>query len=62
MNYWLFGNNPSNRNGWSEENDITKWIGWKYSLKDFQILNFEMAPLLSCRKIEKIFAKSYSAE
>ena len=38
MNYWLFGNNPSNRNGWSEENDITKWIGWKYSLKDFQIL------------------------
>tara|TARA_Y100001958_G_C21247447_1_gene578783 strand:+ start:5975 stop:6529 length:555 start_codon:yes stop_codon:yes gene_type:complete len=38
MNYWLFGNNPSNRNGWSEENDITKWVGWKYSLQDFQIL------------------------
>lgn len=38
MNYWLFGNNPSKRNGWGEENDITNWGGWKYSLKDFQIL------------------------
>ena len=38
MNCWLFGNNPSKRNGWSEENDITKWGGWKYSLREFQIL------------------------